>query len=41
MAQRQTREEEEQIHSFLIPPLDGMSGQLRPTAAHSVTKELM
>jgi len=40
MPQRQTREEEVQIHSFLIAVLDGMSGQLRPTATHSVSKAL-
>jgi hypothetical protein len=40
MPQRQTREEEVQIHSFLIALLDGMSGQLLPTAAHSLTKAL-
>ena len=40
MPHRQTREKGVQIQSFLIAVLDGMSGQFRPTAAHSVTKAL-
>ena len=39
-ATKAKREEEVQIHSFLIALLDEMSGQLRPTPAHSETKAL-